>query len=161
MDHAVGLLSLGEKRIQRGHENAKALKEVYEQHRKAAEEKKEALRLSGAQASEPSPVPAAAAAADAKLDEFFETRAPYNFEREDNVKRAFLREDSTDDENLPEVDYCTVCGSSTCWRKHTNCRESNRFELMDHFGRFMVQHGAGYLPGVTGRPGDAMEEGTP
>ena len=149
VEHIAGLLCRGEKRIEKGRERSEALASAHEKYKRTVKAERVA-RQGGSQASEPSLEPAAAAATDAKLDEFFQTRAPYDFGQQDRARRALLRGDVTDEEDLPEVDYCTECGSSTCWREHKACRAADRFGLMEHFDRFMVQHGMDYIGPAAG-----------
>jgi len=91
------------------------------------------------QARAPSAQPAAAAGSSGPLDEFFQSRAPFTLSRKNKV-RKYARGDSSEEEGLPEVDYCTQCGSMECNRQPSLCAEQDRLNRAKHLCRGLCDH---------------------
>ena len=57
------------------------------------------------------------------------------------TRRKYLRSDTSDEEDLEDTTYCTVCGSESCRRKPDVCKDQGRLEIVCYLALGLEQYG--------------------
>ena len=95
-----------------------------------AKEKLEAsIRERGSLLSSVPGGPIRSPATDATLEEFHETRTKFtaaDFEVRRSRKRKDLQGDTSDEEGLEPVEFCSSCGSARCWMEVDRCKSQEK-----------------------------------
>ncbi len=142
--HVPGILCLGVRRNAAACplQSAKPVEETKKDEPSAkpdAQASKRLQRVGTPQARAPCAQPAAAAGSSGPLDEFYQSRVPFTGSHKKS-ERKHTHGDSSEEEGLPEVDYCTQCGSTECNRQPSLCAEQDRLNRAKHLCRGLCDH---------------------